>query len=188
VLAAMLQPATGAFGRLLVAVLALSLLGNLAATSYSVTLNLQLLLPLLQKVPRYVFSIVAAAVVIPLAIAAAHDFFVNLENVLAVIGYWSSAFMAILLVEHWVFRKGDCRSPEGYDVDGWDDASRLPPGVAAVVAEVAAFGMVVPCMDQVYWTGPIARTTGDIGFEVAFAVAAVVYALGRWVERRVVGR
>ncbi|KAL1841445.1 hypothetical protein VTJ49DRAFT_7060 [Mycothermus thermophilus] len=173
VLAAMLRPAR-AFGRLLVALLAFSLLGNLSATAYSVTLNLQLLLPPLTKVPRYVFSIVFAAVVIPLAIAAAHDFFVTLENVVALIGYWSSAFVAVLLVEHFVFRRGDCSS-EGYDPEAWDDAERLPWGAAAVAAGVLAFGLVVPCMAQVYWTGPIAEKTGDIGFEVAFAVAGTVY-------------
>src|SRR5689334_3345248 len=80
VLAAMLAPA-GGFGKFLVVLLSFSLLGNLAATSYSVTLNLQLLAPFLVKVPRYLFSVVFVVIVIPVAIRAAEDFFVNLENV-----------------------------------------------------------------------------------------------------------
>ncbi|KAK4147233.1 permease for cytosine/purines, uracil, thiamine, allantoin-domain-containing protein [Dichotomopilus funicola] len=184
VLAAMLAPA-GGFGKFLVVILSFSLLGNMAATSYSITLNLQLLLPWLVKVPRYLFSIVFAAVVIPVAIKAAGEFFENLENFVALIGYWSSAFLAIVLVEHFVFRGGDCAA---YEFDAWNDAKRLPWGVAALAAGVLSFGLVVPSMAQVWWTGPIAETTGDIGFELAFAVSGVLYVPLRWVERRWTGR
>jgi purine-cytosine permease-like protein len=184
VLAAMLAPA-GGFGKFLVVVLSFSLLGNLAATSYSVTLNLQLLLPFLVRVPRYLFSLVFAAIVIPVAIRAAADFFANLENFVSLIAYWSSAFLAIVLVEHFVFRKGDCRA---YDPEAWNDAHRLPWGVAALAAGVLSFGLVVPSMAQVWWTGPIAETTGDIGFEVAFVVSGLLYVPFRWVERKWTGR
>lgn len=184
VLAAMLAPA-GGFGKFLVVLLSFSLLGNLAATSYSVTLNLQLLLPFLVKVPRYLFSIVFTAIVIPVAIRAAGDFFANLENFVALIGYWSSAFLAIVLAEHFVFRKADCAA---YDPEAWNDAKRLPWGVAALGAGVLSFGLVVPSMAQIWWTGPIAETTGDIGFELAFVVSGLLYVPMRWVERRWTGR
>jgi purine-cytosine permease-like protein len=184
VLAAMLSPA-GGFGKFLVVLLSFSLLGNLAGTSYSVTLNLQLLVPPLVRVPRYLFSIVSTAIIIPVAIRAADDFFINLENFLALIGYWTSAWLGVVLVEHLVFRKGDCAA---YDVDAWNDASLLPWGVAAVAASALSFALVVPSMAQVWWTGPIARTTGDIGFELAFAVTAVLYLGLRWVEKRLAGR
>jgi purine-cytosine permease-like protein len=187
VLAAMLAPA-GGFGKFLVVLLSFSLLGNLAATSYSVTLNFQLLvLPprVLAKVPRYVFSLVFAAVVIPVGIRAAGDFFVNLENFVALIGYWSSAFLAVVLVEHFVFRGADFAA---YDVEAWNDAARLPWGVAALGAGVLSFGLVVPSMAQVWWTGPIAQTTGDIGFELAFVMSGMLYVPLRGLERRWAGR
>lgn len=184
VLAAMLAPA-GGFGKFLVVLLSFSLLGNLAATSYSVTLNLQLLLPFLVKVPRYLFSLVFAAIVIPVAIRAAVDFFVNLENAVAMIGYWSSAFLAIVLVEHFLFRKADCTA---YDPEAWNDARRLPWGAAALTAGVLSFGLVVPCMAQVWFTGPIAETTGDIGFEVAFVLSGLLYVPLRWLEKKWAGR
>ncbi|KAK4122281.1 hypothetical protein N657DRAFT_672861 [Parathielavia appendiculata] len=180
VLAAMLAPA-GGFGKFLVVLLSFSLLGNLAATSYSVTLNLQLLLPFLVKVPRYLFSIVFAAIVIPLAIRAADDFFVSLENFVALIGYWTSAFLAVVLVEHFVFRKGDCAA---YDAEAWNDAGRLPWGVAALGAGTLSFALVIPSMAQVWWTGPIAEKTGDIGFELAFVVSGLLYLPLRWAEKR----
>lgn len=187
VLAAMLRPA-GGFGKFLVVLLAFSLVGNQAATSYSVTLNLQLLLPgLLVRVPRYLFSLVFAAVVIPVSIRAAADFFPSLENVVSLIAYWSSAFLAVVLAEHLVFRGGggDCAR---YDVEAWDDARLLPWGVAALAAGALSFGLVVPGMAQAWWTGPIAQTTGDIGFEVAFVVSGLLYLPLRWLERRWAGR
>lgn len=41
--------------------LALSVMGNIAATFYSISLNLQIIFPILVRVPRYVFSIVGTA-------------------------------------------------------------------------------------------------------------------------------
>jgi hypothetical protein len=39
-------------------------------------------------------------------------------------------------------------------------------------------------MAEPWYTGPIARKTGDIGFEVAFVVTAVSYLPLRWLEIR----
>lgn len=60
VLGAMLAPA-GGFGKFVLVVLSLTLLGNIAATMYSITLNFQILAPQLVAVPRYAFSIVITA-------------------------------------------------------------------------------------------------------------------------------
>ncbi|KAK4191713.1 putative purine-cytosine permease [Podospora australis] len=184
VLDAMLSPAQG-FGKFLVVVLSFTLLGNMAATSYSITLNFQMLVPVLLKVPRYVFSIVLVAIMIPVSIAAADNFFLNMENFLALIGYWSSAFLGVVLVEHFLYRKGDHRN---YDPEAWDDSRQLPWGVAAISASALCFAVVVPSMAQNWWTGPIAKTTGDIGFELAFVVSALLYVPLRWLERRLLGR
>ncbi|KAK3315635.1 permease for cytosine/purines, uracil, thiamine, allantoin-domain-containing protein [Apodospora peruviana] len=184
VMDAMLSPA-GGFGKFITVVLSFTLLGNIAATSYSVTLNFQILAPVFKKVPRYAFSILTTIVVIPVGIRAAADFFLSLEYFIAMIGYWSAAFLGVVLVEHFWFRRGDCAS---YDIAVWDDASLLPPGVAALAAAVCSFGLVIPSMAQVWWTGPIAETTGDIGFELAFVVTAVLYVPFRMVEKRISGR
>ncbi|KAK4137504.1 hypothetical protein BT67DRAFT_395993 [Trichocladium antarcticum] len=184
VLDAMLSPA-GGFGKFLVVLLSFSLLGNLCATSYSVSLNLQLLVPWFLKVPRYWFSLVFTAVVIPVGIRAAEDFFVSLENFLGLIGYWSSAFVAVVLVEHFWFRGGDCAR---YEPEAWNDAKLLPWGAAALGSAVLSFGLVIPSMAQVWWTGPIAETTGDIGFELAFVVTGLLYVPLRTLEKRFTGR
>jgi NCS1 nucleoside transporter family len=186
VLAAMLHPA-GGFGRFVTVVLAFSMLGNLSATMYSVTLNLQMLVPWFFRIPRIVFSIVITGIVIGVAVEAAKSFFLNLENFIGVIGYWSSAFIGIMLTEHLFFRRSSFGAYTE-DEDAWDDAKKLPPGLAAIGAFLLSFGLIIPCMAQVWWTGPIAESTGDIGLEVAIVLAAVLYVPLRVLERRVYGR
>lgn len=191
ILAAMLQPA-GGFGKFVVVVLSLTLLGNTAGTMYAITLNFQTLVPWLVRVPRYVFALVITAIVIPVAVrAVAQDFFVSLENFVALIGYWSASFVGIVGTEHLAFRRrrrvpGD---PDGgYNHAVWADAGKLPWGVAALASGVLCFGMVVPCMEQVWWTGPIAKTTGDLGFELAFVLSAMFYVPLRLLEQKFTGR
>jgi len=43
---------------------------------------------------------------------------------------------------------------------------------------------MISSMNQVLHTGPIARTTGDIGFEVATVVMALLYVPLRHLEKR----
>lgn len=85
------------------------------------------------------------------------------------------------MIEHLFFRKND---PSRYDKDVWDVPKRLPSGLAAIAAGVACFGVVIPSMHQVWFVGPIARSTGDIGFEVAFAATVILYFPFRWFEIR----
>ena len=186
VLAAMLHPA-GGFGRFVTVILAFSMVGNLSATMYSITLNFQMFFPLLFRIPRAVFSIVISGIVIGVAIEAAKSFFVNLENFIGVIGYWSAAFIGIVLVEHIVFRR---RNFHSYieDEDAWDDAKKLPPGFAAISAAILSLGLVIPGMAQIWYTGPIAERTGDIGLEFALVVSALLYVPLRFIERKMYGR
>ncbi|CAF3453047.1 unnamed protein product [Fusarium graminearum] len=184
VLAAMLSSA-GGFGKFVVVILSLTLLGNTGGTMYAITLNFQTLIPGLIKIPRYAFAVVVTVIVIPTALRAQRDFFVNLENFVALIGYWSASFIGIVTVEHLVFRKGRY---ESYDHAIWNVASELPLGIAAIAAGIICYALVVPCMAQAWWTGPIAKTTGDIGFEIAFVMSSAFYVPFRYLEKRLSGR
>ncbi|KAG6334992.1 hypothetical protein ID866_4093 [Astraeus odoratus] len=168
---AMLSP-VGGFGKFLVVMLSLSVTANIACTLYSICFNFQVLVPSFSKVPRYVFSIVGTAISLPLSIVGAHRFYETLTNFLSLIGYWASAYAAILMVEHFYFRKGDFNS---YDHSIWNVPRRLPWGAAALGAAVLSFALIIPCMNQVWFQGPIGVITGDIGFEVAFPLAAILY-------------
>jgi purine-cytosine permease-like protein len=184
VVAAMLEPA-GGFGKFLVVLIALAILGNLSATMYSITLNFQLLIPWLVHVPRFVFAVVITAIVIPISIPAASNFFVNLENFVGIIGYWAAAYVGVVVVEHRLIRKSDY---ETYDHAAWNVRKELPSGVAAIGAAVCSFALVIPSMAQVWYTGPIAQHTGDIGFEMAFVVTVLLYIPFRYAEIKIRGR
>ena len=180
----MLAPAAGGFGKFVVVLLALSVVGNIAISMYSVALNLQMLLPRLARVPRFVFTVAVFAVMIPVAVRAAERWETSLENFLALIGYWAGCFDAVIIVELVLFRRMDFST---YDHAIWNVGRRLPTGLAAMGASVISFGLVVPGMAEVWYTGPIAEKTGDIGFELAFVVTALFYVPLRWLEVRIRG-
>jgi purine-cytosine permease-like protein len=186
VLAAMLHPA-GGFGRFVTVVLAFSMLGNLSATMYAITLNFQMALPFFFRIPRVLYAVLITAIVIGVAIPAARSFFLNLENFLGLIGYWAAAFIGVMLTEHLLFRKGNF-AEYTKDEGAWDDVAKLPPGYAAIGAAVLCFGLVIPGMSQTWFVGPIAEKTGDIGFEVALVLSAVLYVPFRALERKKYGR
>ena len=85
------------------------------------------------------------------------------------------------MVEHFYFRKADFAL---YDLQSWNVPSELPIGVAALTASALSFSLVIPSMEQVWYKGPIARTTGDIGIEMAMAVTALLYVPLRHLEKR----
>ncbi|KAG1732719.1 permease for cytosine/purines, uracil, thiamine, allantoin-domain-containing protein [Suillus lakei] len=170
-LEAMLSP-VGNFGKFLTVLLSLSVTGNIACTLYSICFNFQVMIPAMSKVPRYVFSIVGTVIALPLSIVGAHKFYTALTNFLSLIGYWASAYGAVLLVEHHYFRKGDFST---YNHAIWNVPGRLPWGAAAITACILSFALIIPCMDQVWYKGPIGATSGDVGFEVAFPLAGILY-------------
>jgi len=180
----MLSP-VGGFGKFLMVLLSLSVMGNIAATFYSISLNFQIMFPFLVRVPRYIFSVIGTAIVIPLAIAGAHRFFDTLSNFLGIIGYWSGAYSIILTTEHFLFRSGNTAN---YDIAVWNKPRKLPVGLAAFLSLAIGFGVAVPAMDQVWYTGPIAKKTGDLGFELAFLAGLFVYPPLRWLEISLCGR
>jgi len=187
-----LQP-LGGFGKFLLVLFSLGMISNNAPTQYAFSLSMQIVFPFLTRLPRFFLPIVGTAIYLPIAIAAAAHFAAALSNFLGLLGYWSAIFVAVLLVEHFLFRKGRFSS---YDLAIWDRSSLLPPGLAALFASLCGAAFVVLGMDQVWYrgifakaiSGPDAHAGGDIGFETGMAVAAVVFVPCRFVEKRVFGR
>jgi purine-cytosine permease-like protein len=130
-----------------------------------------------------------------LSIVGQHKFYATLSNLLGIIGYWAGdiselfqssinrltilmsvmilgALASVVCVEHLYFRKGNFAH---YELQSWNVPSQLPLGAAALGACILSFALVIPSMSQVWYTGPIARKTGDIGFEMAAAVTALLY-------------
>lgn len=184
VMCEMLAPA-GGFGKFVLVLLALSVIGNIAISMYSVALNLQMLLPFFARVHRFVFILTTFAVMIPCTVRVAEAWEESLENFLALIGYWAGCFDAVLVEELVLFRRLDYGS---YEHSSWNVGRMLPTGVPALLASIISFGLVVPGMAEAWYTGPIATITGDIGFEMAFVVTALAYFPLRWLEIKWRGR
>ncbi|KAG8701723.1 hypothetical protein FRC08_003929 [Ceratobasidium sp. 394] len=174
-----MRPA-GGFGKFCIVLLALSCIAASSQCMYSFCVSFQCVAPFFARVPRYIYSIIAIAIAIPLAMVGAHRYYTSLISFTGVIGYWAAAWASIVLVEHLVFRKNHT----SYDGAAWEDASRLPLGIAALGSFALSFALIVPSMNQVWFAGPIGKTAGDIGFEVAFCLAGLLYAVLRPLEKK----
>ena len=181
-LAAVMQPLGGA-GRLLLLLLALSVIANNIPNDYSAGLSMQVLGKGFQKINRAVWTLVGAVVYVLIAIPSAAHFNATLENFLLVIAYWLGPWAIILILEHLVFRRGR------YNVDDWNTQARLPVGWAAAIAMAAGLFGVYLGAAQSLFVGPVAGLFNppygmDVGFELGVVIAALVYAIARPIELR----
>lgn len=136
---AVLLEAGHGFGNFLTVIMALSVTANVAPTLYSFSLNLQIICPPLTQMPRYVFSVVATAILIPLSIVGKTRFYVNLYSFLGIVGYWTGLFASVVIVEHWLVYRGRW---ERYDVGAWDRWRSLPTGLSALGASVGSCALI----------------------------------------------
>jgi NCS1 nucleoside transporter family len=158
---------------LVILLLAFSTIANNVPNDYSFALSTQVLGI---HVRRWLLTIIGAVVYLVVALYLQNNFNLNLENFLLLIAYWLGAWNAIVLIEHRL-RKGN------YPVADYEDASKLPPGIAAVVSMVVGLAAAALGVSQQVFTGPIAKQLdgADIGFPVAIVVTGVVYYfLRRW--------
>jgi len=184
VLAEVLVPPLGRFGEFCVVVLALSIIANNCPNIYSVSLSLQVLAAQTQRVPRFVWVVIGTAAYVAISIPGYNNFESWLENFMLVIGYWLAIYEGVALSEHFLFRRGF----GGYRPEDYTDASKLPPGFAALAAFAVGVMGAVLGMAQVWFTGPIGKLCGaafggDVGFELGFAFSTVTYIVLRTVEK-----
>ncbi|KAH8115995.1 cytosine-purine permease [Phellopilus nigrolimitatus] len=181
-LEAILSP-SGGFGKFLTVLVALSVPSACAPTMYSFGASFMNVAPFFAKVPRNAYAVVSTAILIPVAIVGSTHFYSTFVDLFSIIGYWTASFSAIVLTEHVVFRRCSFRL---YPVSAWAVPRALPLGLAAVLAFFGSFGIIVPCMSQAWYEGPIASAgTGDIGIFVAIAATAPLYAALRTIELKV---
>ncbi|KAI0088274.1 permease for cytosine/purines, uracil, thiamine, allantoin-domain-containing protein [Irpex rosettiformis] len=182
--AAVLQP-IGGFGKFLLVLLALTTPSASAPTMYTVCTSFMTIAPVFARVPRFVFAIVSTAILIPVGIVGATRFYATFTQVLSFIGYWIAPFLGIVLTEHFLFR---CASWKAYSpIEAWNDPRHpnLARGYAAIFTFGSSIGLIVVCMSQVWWTGPVARAgTGDIAMIVSFVYSVVVFSITRALERK----
>lgn len=180
----------GTFGKFCLVILALTIIANNCPNIYSVALTVQVLARWTQRVPRFLWTLVATGVYIAIAIPGYSHFQTVLDNFMNFIGYWLAIYEGIALTDHFVFKRGF----SGYIPENYDHPEKLPPGIAAVLAFCCGVAGMVTGMSQVWFVGPIALHAGeapfggDVGFELGFAFAAVGYLILRPIEMKIFGR
>lgn len=181
-LAAVMFPPLGGFGKFCLIVLALSIVANNCPNIYSVALTLMVLGRWTRHVPRFVWTIVASVVYVAIAIPGYSNFEAVLENFMHFIGYWLAIYEGISLTDHFVFKRGF----SGYTPEHWDQREKLPPGLSALAAFLFGIVGMVIGMSQTWFVGPVAKAAGggDLGFELGFVFAAVSYIPMRFLEFR----
>ncbi len=171
----------GGVGTLILVLLAFSVVANNIPNDYSLALSMQLLGRRFQRINRAVWTLVGAAIYVAIAVPAANNFNETLTDFLLLVGYWLGPWSIILVLEHFVFRRGH------YNVHDWNRRSRLPIGWAAMISMVFGLLGVYQGAAQVYFVGPIARFFNpplgiDIGFELGILFAGIAYFFLRRIE------
>ncbi|KIW19652.1 hypothetical protein PV08_00226 [Exophiala spinifera] len=175
----------GGFGKFILVLLGTSVLATCARDVYTVSFNLTVLVPVLRKVPRALLAVVATGAIIGVAIPASKSFVASVISFLSIIGYYAGASVTCFLTEWLYFRNAD---PASFDPTIWNDGRALPSGLSAIAAVVISWAFIIPSMDQTWYTGPIAKKTGDLGFEFAVVVALLAYIPIRTLEIKMRGR
>ncbi|GAA6000547.1 uncharacterized protein JCM10292_000478 [Rhodotorula paludigena] len=189
-LAAPLVGPMGGFGRFLLVILALSIVANNIPNVYSFALTFQSFGRYAQAIPRFFLCIVCTAIYIALAEAGYNSFHDAFDLLLVLLAYWLAIYSAVLLLEHFIFRRG---SFSNYDLDAYNTYKKLPVGLAAFGGCACGVAGAVVGMAQKWYIGPLGASFGgpfgaDIGFELAFGFTCVGYPPLRYLERKYTGR
>ena len=98
-------------------------------------------------------------------------------------GYWVTIYLGIAVEEHLIFRRS-----LGFNWEAWADPSKLPIGIAALLAFLSGWAGAIVSMNQVWYVGPIAKMVGedgcDLGIWVGVSWAMLLYPPLRWAEVR----
>lgn len=177
----------GGFGKFLGVIVALGLIANNIPGTYSAALGFQVLGRYGAQAPRWFLTCIGVIIYTACALGGRNHLFNIFENFLALMGYWVTIFLVIMLEEHFIFRR-----TRGFDWEAWRDRSKLPLGIAAFAAFVIGWIGAILCMYQIYYVGPIAKLASpdgaDLGIWVGSSWAMIVFPPLRWLELRKFGR
>lgn len=179
----------GGFGSFCVIILALGSIANNAPGTYSAALSLQVLGRYGKAVPRWVWCFLIMIVEIVCSVAGRDHLFEIFQNMLPIMGYYVSPWLAIIVMEHLLFHVLR-RVP--FDWTAWEDRKRLPVGIAALLSYLIGWAGAIIGMYQVWYQGPVAVRIGghggDIGAWLAVAFTSLTYPPLRLLELKIIGR
>ena len=177
------------FAKFILTLLVLSGINTNVISMYSAAISCQQFARPLARIPRIFWVLLSSACILGLAIGGREKLSTYLQNFLSLLGYWCTQYFVILCSEHVLFRGMNF---DNYNLDAWNDPSRLPLGLAAGAAVGLGTVAWVMGMVQTWFVGPLGRLIGvgggDIANEFTFVVTALVYIPARYLERKTVGR
>jgi purine-cytosine permease-like protein len=175
------------FGKFCGVIVAFGVIANNIPGSYSAALGIQMLGRYPKVVPRWIWTCVIVLVYFVCAIVGHDHLFTIFQNFLALMGYWITTFVSIVLEEHFLFRR-----KKNFDWSAWEDQKRLPVGYAALTAFLVGWAGAIISMYQVYYVGPVGALVGgrgaDLGIWVGCAFSLITFPLLRVLELKYVGR
>ncbi|KAI1305720.1 permease for cytosine/purines, uracil, thiamine, allantoin-domain-containing protein [Xylaria venustula] len=171
------------FAKFILTLLVLSGINVNVICIYSAAIAFQQLAHPFARVPRFIWTLVCFFLILALALGGRERLNTFLQNFLSFLGYWSTSYFVILFLEHYIFRKGRF---ENYDLDAWNDPTRLPVGLAALAAFLVGVAGWVLGMVETWYVGPvgrlIGRNGGDVANELTFIATLLTYLPARYLE------
>ncbi|CUM56947.1 unnamed protein product [Debaryomyces tyrocola] len=189
VYAILVEDSLHGFGEFLCVLLALSLIANNIPNMYSLGLSAQAAWSPMAKVPRLIWTLLGNFATLAVCIPAYYEFEEVMDNFMNMIGYYLAIYQAMSFSEHFIHRKGNFAS---YDYKNFDSKLSYPIGIAGIFGFCCGIAGVVLGINQVWYSGVLARKIGenggDIGFELGFGFAFVGFNLVRPFEKKYIGR
>jgi len=176
------------FAKLILTLFVLSGISVNVISLYSGAISCQQFSRPFARVPRFIWVLLCFAAILGLSIGGRSKLSTYLLNFLSLLGYWCTQYFVILCSEHVIFRRMNF---ENYDLDGWNDPSRLPIGIAAATAFGVGIIAWVMGMVQTWYVGPLGKLIGlggDVAPEFTFVVTGLVYIPARYFEKKIIGR
>lgn len=177
------------FAKFILTLLVLSGINTNIISIYSSAISCQQFARPFARVPRFIWTLLCFAAILGLAVGGREQLNAYLQNFLSLLGYWCTQYFVIVFSEHFVFRRGNFAN---YDLDAWNDPSRLPIGIAAGTAFSVGIVAWVMGMVQTWYVGPLGKLIGSSGGDVAneftFVVTALIYLPARYFEKKIIGR
>lgn len=119
----------GGFGKFCGVILSLGVIANNIPGTYSAALGMQVMGRYPLRLPRWFLTSLGVVVYTACALGGRNYLFEIFENFLALMGYWVTIYLCIVLQEHLIFRRRN-----GFDWTAWADRAKLPIGLAGLTA------------------------------------------------------